>query len=174
MLGGSKGRGGSLASPSLVAVTLARFLEGSWDKAAVYLEASEYLWEAAQQVRRCVLSLPSTHALRPQDHDNGCTDPPELLRLHARDAQYSAVHWFEHAANTWMHADVLLQGAERLKCLGEFEEAAFMASRAALLEKRDDGSLFDAYCAHALAAECYALNARCASTFRVRGVCVCC
>ncbi len=71
------------------------------EKAAWYLEANQAFWEAAEQ-----------------DQANGCTDPPEILRLHARDAQAKSAYWFEKAGNSWMHADVLLQGAIHLKRLG--------------------------------------------------------
>jgi hypothetical protein len=102
---------------SLVALSLARYIDGPWEKGAVFLEASEYLWEAAHQVGVGVFCVTmnsfSHHYL--QDHENGCTDAPEMLQLHARDALNQSIYWFSNASNTCIQSDVLLLGALHLK-----------------------------------------------------------
>src|SRR3990167_3595382 len=107
---------GSCFEAALVAISLAKYVDGTLEKASLYLDASESFWSAAES-----------------DRQRGCTDPPELLQLHALDAQAKCVYWFEKAGNKWLHADVLLQGARHLKRLGEHEEAAFYATQSALL-----------------------------------------
>lgn len=132
------------AYAGLVTMSLARYLEScaeeggkiSPQQAGAYLEASEHFWTAAHQ-----------------DQDHGCTDPPEILRIHARDAQAKALRWFERSGNPWMQAEVLLRGAMHLRKLGEHEEAGYMAEQSGLVEKNDP---FDRFVALSVAAACYA------------------
>ena len=109
-------------------------------QASVYLEGSEYFWEAAHE-----------------DKAHGCTDPPEILRLHARDAQAKALSWFEKAGNRWMQSEVLLKGALHLRELEEYDEAGYFAEQSSLIEK-ELGNAYDGYVAYGVAAHCYALN----------------
>jgi hypothetical protein len=102
------------------------------------------------------------------DFAHGCTDPPEVLRLHARDAMAKANleqnkvffrFWFSFVLNIFLlqflMSDVFLRSALHLLELEEFDEAAFFAEKSAEIEKGID-SHFDAHLAFCVATECYA------------------
>jgi tetratricopeptide (TPR) repeat protein len=134
---------------ALVAMSLGRYLESCADSyaAGVYVEASEFFWEAAHQ-----------------DAAHGCTDPPEVLRLHARDAHAKAVQGLE--SNKWVQSDVMLRAALHLCALEEWEEAGYLAEKAAEIERGLE-CMFDSHVALCVAARCYALSRNYAQVERV-------
>lgn len=126
---------------ALVAMSLGRYLETCAEhnapQTAAFLEASECFWEAAHQ-----------------DHEHGCTDPPEVLRLQAREAQIKALAW----ADKFVQSDIYLRASQHLCQLEEYDEAAFLAERSAELEASSLKNAFDAYLAFAQSTKCYALT----------------
>lgn len=126
---------------ALVALSLARYLESCAEpnqpQGAAYLEASECFWEAAHQ-----------------DHLHGCTDPPEVLRLQARDAQARALQWTDKC----IQSDIYLRASQHLCRLQEYDEAAFLAERSAEIEAASLDNAFDAYIALGQSVKCHALN----------------
>ncbi len=134
---------------ALVAMSLGRYLESCAEQraASAFLEASEYFWEAAHQ-----------------DFNHGCTDPPEVLRLHARDAHAKATQWLE--SNKWVQSDVMLRASLHLCALEEWDEAGYLAEKSAEIEKGLENA-FDAHTGLCVAARCYALNRSFAQVERV-------
>ena len=122
-------------------MSLGRYLESCAEhhnpQAGAFLEASECFWEAALQ-----------------DHEHGCTDPPEVLRLQARDAQAKALQW----SDKYLQSDIFLRASQHLCLLEEYDEAAFMAERSAELEAGSLSNAFDAHVAFGQSAKCHALN----------------
>ena len=122
-------------------MSLGRYLESCVElnspQTGAFLEASECFWAAAIQ-----------------DHEHGCTDPPEVLRLQARDAQAKALHW----SDKWMQSDIFLRASQHLCLLEEYDEAAFLAERSAEIEAGSLNNAFDAYVAFGQSTKCHALQ----------------